>query len=170
MRRFGFSSFIFGVLFAVCSAMGCGYSSTSRNSADPSPEFHLAAEPEGAVEVLDAKDQAKDGEPIVVVGRLGGGLTPWVDGRAAFLLVDTRILPACDEDSECETDCAFCAKEMMAASTMVKFIGNDGKVLPVDARTLLGVKEEETVVVQGVANRDKEGNVSIAAKGIFVRR
>lgn len=58
----------------------------------------------------------------------------------------------------------------MAASTMVKFLGQDGKVLPVDARKLLGVKEQETVVILGVANRDKTGNVSIAAEGIFVRR
>jgi hypothetical protein len=41
---------------------------------------------------------------------------------------------------------------------------------PAGAVELLGVKEQETVVIQGVASRDKTGNVSIAAKGIFVRR
>ena len=53
---------------------------------------------------------------------------------------------------------------------MVKFLGNDGKVLAVDARELLGVEEESTVVVHGTASRDATGNLSIAAEGVFVRR
>jgi hypothetical protein len=162
--------FVCGIALAALTTIGCAKSSATPTQVSASPEFRLANEPAGAVEVLDAKDQAKDGDPIVVVGRLGGGVNPWVDGRAAFLLVDTRILPSCEEGSHCKADCPDCAKEMMAASTMVKFVGDDGKVLPVDARTLLGVKEQETVVIQGVASRDKTGNVSIAAKGIFVRR
>jgi hypothetical protein len=152
-------------------AVGCGQSAAEQPvSVVASSEFRLTIEPTGALEVLDAKDQAKDGEAVVVVGRLGGGVNPWVDGRAAFLIVDTRILPSCDEAGLCTADCADCAKEMMAASTMVKFIDPDGNVLPVDARKLLGVKEQETVVVQGIAKRDQSGNVSIAAEGIFIRR
>ena len=53
---------------------------------------------------------------------------------------------------------------------MVKFLGDDGKVLAVDARELLGVKDESTVVVRGIASRDATGNLSIAADGVFVRR
>lgn len=53
---------------------------------------------------------------------------------------------------------------------MVKFLGGDGKVLTVDSRTLLGVKEQQTLVVKGVANRDNSGNVTIAAEKIYVRR
>lgn len=151
-------------------ATGCANSSSQATDTSASTKFQLTSEPSGALEVLDAKDQAQDGKPIVVVGRLGGGLKPWVDGRAAFLIVDTRIVPSCEEGGVCKADCPDCAKEMMAASTMVKFVGEDGKVLPVDARTLLGVKEQQTVVIEGVAARDKTGNVSIAAHGIFVRR
>ena len=61
-------------------------------------------------------------------------------------------------------------KEMLAASTMVKFLGEDGKVLPVDARELLGVPEESTVVVRGLASRDAAGTLTVAADGVFVRR
>ena len=38
---------------------------------------------------------------------------------------------------------------MAEASTRVKFLGTDGKVLPTDARQLLGVKEMETVMIRG---------------------
>jgi hypothetical protein len=53
---------------------------------------------------------------------------------------------------------------------MVKFLDAQGKVMAVDARELLGVNEQQSVVVRGVAGRDKSGNVSVAADGIYVRR
>ena len=162
--------FVFGIASVLSAVVGCGASSATTPQPGASSKFHLASEPAGALEVLDAKDEAQDGEPIVVVGRLGGGMKPWIDGRAAFLLVDTRILPSCEENEHCKADCPDCAKEMLAASTMVKFLGDDGKVLPVDARELLGVKEQQTVVIHGVASCDKTGNMSITADGIFVRR
>ena len=34
----------------------------------------------------------------------------------------------------------------------------------------LGVKEEETVVVQGIAKRDEAGNVALMASGIYIKR
>lgn len=157
-------------LLAAIMACGCGQSVPEAESVGPVPNVHLSQEPAGAVEILDARDEAKDGQPIVLVGRLGGGLKPWIDGRAAFLLVDTRILPTCADGAHCEEGCPDCSKEMLAASTMVKFLGTDGKVLPVDARKLVGAEEERTVVVRGIASRDKTGNLSIAADGVFVRR
>jgi hypothetical protein len=160
----------FPVMIAVAlTAAGCGGSLPASNRIVDA-KYHLADEPANAVEILDAKEQAKDGEAVVVVGRLGGGVNPWIDGRAAFLLVDTRILPTCQDGEKCDENCLACAEAMLSASTMVKFLDNDGKVLPVDARDLLGVKEQQTVVVRGVANRDKAGNVSIAAEKIYVRR
>ncbi len=164
----------FPIMFAAMTlafiAAGCGRSSPGPAASGAKPDVHLSEEPAGAVEILDARDDAKDGEPIVLVGRLGGGLKPWIDGRAAFLLVDTRILPSCADGDHCEAGCPDCSKEMLAASTMVKFLGNDGKVLAVDARNLLGVTDESTVVVRGTASRDATGNLSIAADGVFVRR
>jgi hypothetical protein len=166
-----YSCLSFPLVCSLLLALGCGQSATEPPASVAAPsKFQLASEPEGALEVLDAKDQAKDGEPVVVVGRVGGGVNPWVDGRAAFLMIDTRVRPSCDEEAHCTSDCAGCAKEMLEASTMVKFLGHDGKVLPVDARKLLGVEEQATIIVQGVTSRDKTGNLSIAAEGIFVRR
>jgi len=159
----------FSLFVAALAAAGCG-SSAPVTKQPVDQNLLLAAEPADAVEVLDAKDQAKNGDPVVIVGRLGGGVKPWVDGRAAFLLVDTRILPACKQGEKCDENCPSCAEAMLQACTMVKFLDGSGKVRPVDARDLLGVKEEQTVVVRGVASRDKAGNLSVAAEKIFVRR
>ena len=45
---------------------------------------------------------------------------------------------------------------------------DDGKVVKKDARELLGVKELDTVVIQGKAKRDKAGNVTILASKLYV--
>jgi len=160
---------LFSLFVAALAAAGCSSSApVSKQPVDQT--LLLAAEPADPVEVLDAKDQAKDGEAVVIVGRLGGGVKPWIDGRAAFLLVDTRVLPACKEGEKCDENCPGCSEAMLQASTMVKFLDRNGRVRLVDARDLLGVKEEQTVVVRGVASRDKAGNLSVAAEKIFVRR
>jgi len=157
-----------GALLCLCFA-GCGGSSATATAIPENSKFTLASEPPGARDVMDFREQAKDGQPVVVLGRVGGGVKPWVDGRAAFILVDERVKTGCD-DEQCEADCVQCAQELAEATTLVKFVDEQGKVLPVDARELLGVKEEQTVVIRGIASRDKAGNVSIAADGIYVRR
>jgi hypothetical protein len=158
-----------GALFCLAAATGCARTAADQVTAVPDSKYQLAAEPAGALDVIDLREKAKDGEPVVVLGRVGGGVKPWIDGRAAFLLVDERVAPSCD-DEKCGENCPHCAQELAEATTMVKFLGEDGKVLPVDARQLLGLGEEQTVVIRGIANRDKSGNVSITAAGIFVRR
>ena len=161
--KFGFATLLFLV-----AAVGCARSSAEQTVISKNNEYILAAEPTGAIDVLDIREKAQDGESVLVCGRLGGGVKPWIDGRAAFLLLDERVQSSCDKD-ECEDGCAECAQQLLEATMMVKFVDAQGKVLAVDARELLGLKENHTVVVQGTASRDKSGNVSIIAKGIHVR-
>lgn len=149
---------------------GCAESTATAPPALKATQFLLASEPAGALDVLDIKEQLQDGERVVVMGRVGGGIKPWIDGRAAFLLTDSRIEASCEDGDKCELGCPGCSKEMMEASTMVKFLGDDGKVLPVDARELLGLKERQTVVVEGLASRDSTGNLSIAGRNIYIRK
>jgi hypothetical protein len=148
-------------------AVGCGVANTAQQESHQS-EFVLNAEPGGALDVLDVRENAKDGQQVVVLGRIGGGIKPWFDGRAAFLVTDERV-QGC-EDGHCGAECAACARELAEASTMVKFLDANQKVVTVDARELLGLKEQQVVVVRGTANRDASGNLSIAATGVYVRR
>lgn len=63
-------------------------------------QFLLSDEPPEAVNVIQALDQAQDQEEILVVGRIGGSAMPWVEGRAAFSIVDLS-LKSC---AECGSD------------------------------------------------------------------
>ena len=64
---------------------------TSTNTNVDGSKYVLNAEPEGGQDVIKAKETAKDDEEVVVVGRIGGREKPWVEGRAAFSIVDPSL-------------------------------------------------------------------------------
>jgi hypothetical protein len=136
-------------------------------------KYLLPQEPSGSKSVLNARKDAKDGEDIVLVGRIGGDAKPWVEGRASFWIVDTS-LKSCKEteDDNCPTPWDYCCiprNELTAAMATVKIVDETGQTIPTDARELLGVKELQTIVVRGRARRDESGNLIVLASGIFLR-
>lgn len=158
------------------AVLGCGDAveqSLTHNSSEvhsaTAAKYVLTSEPAGAVGVIKARAAAKDDQAVVVVGCTGAGEGAWIEGRSAFVLVDSSAALAC-ADEGCEEGCTCHAEELADASTMVKFLDDQGRVLPVDSRQLLGLEEQQTVVVQGRAKRDSDGNLTVMANGIYVRR
>jgi hypothetical protein len=166
---------IAGLLFAAFLSfiVGCGGNSSSPTAGSPSPEgtaYKLAEEPGGVLGVHDAREESKDDEQIAVVGRIGGDANPWVEGQAAFLIVDPSMQP-CKADEGCPTPWDYCcdADQLAENKAMVKVVDASGKTVATDARKLLGLKELQTVVVRGRAKRDEAGNLTVLAEGVFVR-
>ena len=155
--------------------VGCGTTSSTPTVSAPSREggeYRLASEPAGAKGVKDARSSATDDNEITLVGRIGGEVNPWVEGQAAFLLVDNELKP-CNEkgDDACETPWDYCCDfdVLPSSKAMVKIVDGSGKTVATDARKLLGLKELQTVVVHGRAKRDEAGNLTVLADGVFVR-
>ena len=157
---------------------GCGTSPDATPQLLSTPvsvdasQYKLAEEPDGAVGVIAARESAEDGAPLVLVGRIGGCAKPWVEGRAAFTLLDASMSVVAEgEDSAegeiCTGDC--CATERLDCTTLVKVVDQQGKILSGDSRDLFGLKESDMVVVQGTAKKDESGNFVMLAKGIFIR-
>lgn len=159
-------------LSAVSIVAGC--SKPAEGPAKPASEatsaYRLTAEPGDAIDVIAARSSAKDSDEVTIVGRIGGDAKPWIDGAAAFTVVDLSIKP-CDETEGCETPWDYCCEVDAVAKgkAMVKIVDGAGKTVPTDARELLAVKELNTVVVHGKAKRDDAGNLTILADGVFVR-
>jgi len=131
----------------------------------------LKKEPKGAVDVLALRKDVKDQQDVVVVGRIGGRVNPWVKGTAVFPIVD-RSLKACNEipGDTCKTPWDFCCEtNVPKATVLVMFVDENGKVIKQDPREMFHVKELQTVVIQGKAKRDKAGNVTILASTIHIR-
>lgn len=167
------------VITAATAFTGCGSSSQPSETARAmatiidGSKFLLADEPDDALGVIEARESAENGAPIVVVGRIGGAANPWVDGRAAFTLIDASMAVVAEgqesgDGEVCTGDC--CAVERAGCTTLVKVVDAGGKLIAADSRQLLGVAENDTVVVRGKANKDETGNFVVLAEGVYVRR
>jgi hypothetical protein len=148
----------------------------SKKAATPSADgakFLLASEPSGAKSVIDARKDGKNDDEIVIVGRIGGSESPWIDRRAAFSIVDNSLKACTDIPGDtCKTPWDYCCQtdQLPTSTALVKVVDDSGKVVDVDARELLNVKELQTVVVRGKAQRDAEGNLTVLASGIYVKK
>lgn len=155
-----------------CLLAGCGEATGPAQSAADS-KFLLTAEPAGAQDVKAARAAVNDGDEVVVVGRIGGEEDPWVAGAAAFSIVDRSLKP-CNErpGDNCEKPWDYCCDTDLLPShrVLVKVVDANGKLVSTDARKLLAVKELETVVVRGKAQKDEAGNVTVLATGVFVKK
>ena len=168
------------ILASLLLAVGCTQeSSTTTTSTNTTPEasidgsrFLLNEEPAEAATVIEAREDSEDGQDVVLVGRIGGSVNPWVEGRAAFSIVDPT-LKACSDipGDECKKPWDYCCEthKLPTSTAFVKFVGDDRRPLYADARELLNLKELQTVVVRGKAKRDEAGNLTVLADGLFVR-
>ena len=168
------------LLGATLVASGCTQSSTQPDdAAGPSSTvsidgsaYVLSNEPDGAEPVRAVREQSQDGDDVVLVGRIGGSANPWIDGRAAFSIVDPS-LKACSDipGDECPKPWDYCCEtdRLPSSTALIKFVDDKGSPLKADARKLLNLSALQTVVVSGKAKRDESGNLTVLATGIFVR-
>jgi hypothetical protein len=163
------------LIAVLCILVGCGTSPAPEAVSAPSADgkaFVLAIEPAAPKDVKDARADAQDADEITVVGRIGGDTNPWIEGQAAFMVVDNSLKPCNEKDDDgCPTPWDYCcdADALPTHKALVKIVDAEGKTVPTDARKLLGLKELQTVVVHGKAKRDEAGNLTVLADGIYVR-
>ncbi|MBW3598328.1 MAG: hypothetical protein KY475_13780 [Planctomycetes bacterium] len=166
-----------GMLLATLSAVGCTQGTTdvagggnSASGGASGGDYVLAAEPADAKGVAEARESAQDGDDVTVVGRIGGDHEPFIDGAAAFTIVDPKLQP-CPAEEGCPTPWDYCCDLNLLKDNkaVVKVVNEQGQLVNSDARELLGVEELSTVTVQGKAQRDDAGNLTILATGIHVK-
>jgi hypothetical protein len=167
---------IWGLLIAAALLAGCA---KSNDSAAPSASdgasggadasYLLVDKPADSQPVGAARKSENNEEEVAVEGRIGGSEAPFVDGLAAFTIVDPAI-PHCSVEEGCPTPWDYCCEtdRVKDNSALVKIVGPDGKPVAKDARELLGVKELARVVVRGKAQRDEQGNLTVLAEKVHV--
>lgn len=156
-------------------ALGCSQDTTrpevsSGGSDATRPNYLAQDEPKDALPVGKARETAEDGQQVSIVGVIGGSSEPFIEELAAFTIVDPKV-PHCAADEGCPTPWDYCCTQDQVKENVatVKVVDESGSPIAESARKLLGVKELNTVVVTGVAQRDERGNLSIAASQVFVR-
>ena len=164
---------IVGLLAAALA--GCSDSDDGQNAASTAggpvdSKYVAEVEPANAMPVGEARETIEDAQAVTLVGTIGGSTEPFVDGLAAFTIVDPKV-PYCSADEGCPTPWDYCCTQDQVKDNIatVKVVDETGSPVSGDARTVLGVKELSTVVVTGTAQRDDQGNLTVAATKVFVR-
>jgi hypothetical protein len=159
--------------FLVC--MGCSDDTSDNANSTPSEptgkEYLASTEPAQSTPVGEARINAKDGDKVTLLGHIGGSKEPFVEGLAAFTIVDPKV-PYCADEEGCPTPWDYCCTQDQVKDNIatIKVVNNEGKVVAEDARKLLGVKELSLVVIDGTAKRDEQGNMTLLANKVFVKK
>ena len=160
--------------------IGCSQehpTTTAPPTSNPAPavdgsKYLLSSEPDDGMNVIKAREVTKNDDQVVIVGRIGGE-SPWIEGRAAFFIVD-RSLKACSDipGNKCDTPWDYCCEthKLPTSTALVKVVDENGDRVKADARELLKVKALSTVVVKGKAQRDDAGNLTVLASSVYVKR
>lgn len=174
-KQVSFTTCLVLFIFAGCSkdAMTTGPSTSSTTATVDGSRFLLNEEPEGATGVIKVREEAKDGDEVVLVGRIGGSANPWIGGRAAFSIVDDS-LKACSDipGDQCSKPWDYCCEtdKLPSSMALVKVVDGSGSPVKADTKQLLDVKELSTVVIKGKAQRDNAGNLTVLADGVYVKK
>lgn len=151
---------------------GCSESTTpqaeSSSSADQSATqaWILTSAPAGDVSVTEAKASAKEGDQIVIRGRIGGRHEPISAGSPVFTIVDLG-LEYCGQsnDDKCGTPWDYCCETPGTIATNTATVQVQG-----DAIDLTGAGFEpldEVVLIGTVGPRPSEQVLTITASGIY---
>lgn len=130
----------------------------------------LASEPSAALSVVDAKLTAKEGDTIVVRGRIGGRKDPMSAASPVLTIMDTSV-PHCAENPEdkCATPWDYCCvpkEQITAHSATVQIVGPEGSSA-VDPRAA-GLKELDEIVIEGIVGpRPSDQVLTINATGVY---
>jgi hypothetical protein len=129
--------------------------------------------PEGATGVAAAKGSAKEGERVVLRGRIGGARAPFTAERAVFTVIDPG-LPSCADNPEdtCDTPWDYCCEpkeRILANAATVQVVDASGAPLKAGLQGAGGLEPLREVVVVGiVARRDDAGAFVVNAEKVYV--
>jgi hypothetical protein len=177
-----------GPVVATTVALAAG----SIDAASHRSRLTISEEPKDAQQVLfvqktmaAARTKANPAETrvVTVVGQIGGMPNvwpdlhpnfPWYQGQASFFLVDKKIAAMFTEHAKqhggSTANCSFCqslAAKNANAIAVVNLVDEQGEILRMDTRELLGLKENQTVVIHGKARLLGGSMLVIDADGVF---
>ncbi|MCE9619224.1 MAG: hypothetical protein K8R92_04880 [Planctomycetes bacterium] len=129
-------------------------------------------QPAGAVGVLEARKQAKAGQRVAIIGRIGGSVSPFVSNRAVFTLVDASLKTCAEmgDDAHCPTPADYCCEErssLAKALASVAIVDRSGKPLAIALDSEGSLKPLMLIAVEGTLQPTEGGVFSVNADHIY---
>ncbi len=148
---------------------GCSDSTTPTGSptAGTDTSWLLSVMPADAIPVSEAKRTAREGDEVVVRGRIGGRRDAMTPGYAIFVMMDPAI-PHCKLDA-CKTPWDYCCEtieSITSNSATVQLVGGTGQPMAIDLDKHAISPLDEVVVVGTVGPRPTEEVFVIHAEKI----
>ncbi|GAA5481755.1 hypothetical protein [Haloferula sargassicola] len=115
----------------------------------------IDASPEGEAGLIHlVRQTAQPGDTVTVSGRVMGNASPFVDGRAAFILGDPEVLTPCNAnpDDACETPwdaCCDSKEDKKRGTATIQVVDADGRVLKEGIEGVGGIEKLSTLTVSG---------------------
>jgi hypothetical protein len=160
------------MLLALPLVTGCTKEAapTQTANAPAAPTFMLASSPADPVGVEDVKRSAKEGDTIVMRGRIGGHRDPMSADAAVFIIADLSM-PHCGEieGDTCPRPWDYCCEpreSLMAKTATIQVVDALGAPYPVDLREMGLAPLDEVIVVGTVGARPTPDVLIIRATGI----
>lgn len=142
-------------------------STPAATGAAPSAELSkiLGTAPTGTpVAIHKARGTVKPGETITLSGKIMGNASPFVAGRAAFILGDTEILKACNEipGDTCETPwdaCCDTPEQKKQGTATIQVVDAQGRALKEPLEGVGGLEKLSKVTVTGTVAKESSADV-----------
>lgn len=179
---------------AACLSLALASPTLAQDVAAERSRLQLTSVPQPPASVLGTLQKLKSQKttpgqtalmPVVVTGQVGGMPNPWSEthpdfpffaGQASFFLVDNKIAAQFAHHAAHHGgghDCAFCknlASKKAHTMAVVNFVDKEGKILKIDSRELLELKENQQVTIRGRAELLGGTMLVIHADGVHTRR
>lgn len=158
---------------AACQGDKSGNSAARTQSASPELKAVIDAAVEGeAQDIHLLRETAQPGDTVTVSGWIMGNDSPFVEGRAAFILGDPKVITACSErpDDACSTpwdNCCDSPEDIQRATATIQVVGEDGRVLKEGLEGVEGIGKLSKLRVTGtVAEGSSARSLVINASAI----
>ena len=134
----------------------------------------MADRPADVKDLVEVKTNAKVGDQVTFLARVGGRGKPFVEKQAIFVAADPS-LRSCDlvvDDNHCPSPSDYCCEDgalLRNGMATIRILGEDDRPLRVNAKGAGGLQATKFIVVQGtVSDRNDEGLFIVDAGKIWV--
>ena len=155
--------------------IGCDNANSDQSSKDSLPtqqaqsnQWLLSNAPQDAISITQARLSAKEGDTVVIRGRIGGRKSPVSDESPVFTVVDLGV-PYCGqfEEDGCGTPWDYCCEspDTIIANSATIQVEAEGDVRLVAA----GLEAlDEVILIGTVGPRPSDAIFTIRASGVFL--
>lgn len=161
---------------AACNTKEASQEAATDKAASPQLIAVIDASVTGEAQAIHVlRESAKPGDEVTVKGWVMGHVSPFVDGRAAFMLGDPEVITACSEmpDDHCETPwdaCCDSKEDKLRGTATIQVVNDKGRVLKESIEGVGGVENLAKLLITGiVAEGSSVDNLVINATAIDIQ-